>query len=264
MKRWIGLTVVLGGLWGFAAAAETAPTPGAVFRDCLHCPEMVVVPAGSFTMGELGHTRETPLHTVTFSKPFAIGAYTVTFDEWDACAADGGCGGKRPDDGGWGRGRRPVINVTWDDAMGYAAWLSHKTGKKYRLPSEAEWEYAARAGARTYFWWGDIMLPGAADCDGCGSSFDDSKTAPVGSFKPNPFGLYDTVGNVTEWVEDQWHSNYEGAPSDGSAWVGDPKRVTMRGGSWFNGPARSHAGFRNGDRAAVSNSKIGFRIALLP
>jgi formylglycine-generating enzyme required for sulfatase activity len=143
-------------------------------------------------------------------------------------------------------------------------WLSRKTGKKYRLPSEAEWEYAARAGTRTYFWWGDTMRPNAADCDGCGSAFDDSKTAPVGSFKPNPFGLYDTVGNVTEWVEDQWHSDYEGAPSDGSAWAGDPKRRVMRSGSWYNGPARNHAGFRNGDSAAVNNAKIGFRIALSP
>jgi formylglycine-generating enzyme required for sulfatase activity len=108
------------------------------------------------------------------------------------------------------------------------------------------------------------MQPGAADCDACGRPFDNTKTAPLGSFKPDPFGLYDTIGNVTEWVEDNWHSDYEGAPTDGSVWFGNPKRVTMRSGSWFNGPARSHAGFRNGDRGAVNNRKIGFRIGLSP
>lgn len=258
------LAVLTATLFLSPAMAQTAPKPGTVFRDCPQCPEMVVVPAGSFVMGESGHTRETPTHTVTFAKPFAIGVYTVTFDEWDACAQDGGCGGTRPNDGGWGRGRRPVVNVSWDNAKSYVLWLSRKTGKTYRLPSEAEWEYAARAGTKTWFWWGDDVKRGAANCDGCGSQFDNRQTAPVGSFMPNQFGLYDTAGNVTQWVEDPWHSDYTGAPTDGRVWTdnGDPRRVLMRSGSWFNNPLRSHAGYRNGDSPAVHNAKIGFRVAL--
>jgi formylglycine-generating enzyme required for sulfatase activity len=265
MKRWIGLLVLLGCLWASAALAQMAPKPGDVFQDCPLCPKMVVVPAGSFSMGEQWHSRETPVHVVTFTKPFAIGVTTVTFDEWDACAADGGCAGLRPDDFGWGRGRRPVVGVSWNDAQRYTAWLSHKTGKSYRLPSEAEWEYTARAGTRTFFWWGDTIQKNAANCDGCGSPFDNRQTAPVASFKPNPFGLFDTAGNVTQWVADPWHSDYDGAPTDGSVWQdGDPRRMTMRSGSWFNKPDLSHAGYRNADRPALSNAKIGFRVAVSP
>ena len=214
-------------------------------------------------MGEQGHSRETPLHNVTIAKPFAIGRYTVTFEEFDACTADGGCGGAHPSDAGWGRGRRPVVNVTWDDATRYAMWLSHKTGKPYRLPSEAEWEYAARAGTQTWFWWGNTVVPGAANCEACWSAVYNRQTAPVGSFKPNPFGLYDTAGNVTQWVQDHWHANYDGAPTDGSVWQnGDPRRVVMRSGSWYNWPDLSHSGYRNGDSPLVHNAKIGFRVAL--
>lgn len=257
---WMALLI---GLWISPALAQRTPQPGSTFRDCPECPTMVVIPAGSFTMGEAGHSRSTPLHPVTLAKPFAISIYTVTFEEWDACAAGNGCGGYSPSDAGWGRGRRPVINVTWDDAKSYANWLSRKTGKPYRLPSEAEWEYAARAGTQTWFWWGDAVPPGAANCDGCGSTYDNRQTAPVGSFKPNPFGVYDTVGNVTQWVADRWNSSYERAPADGSIWeTGDPKRVVMRSGSWYNNPRISHAGYRQGDAPSVRNSKIGFRIAL--
>lgn len=247
------------------SAAQPLPAPGTTFRDCPQCPEMVVVRAGSFQMGEQGVSRSSPVRMVTIAKPFAIGVYTVTFDEWDACVAGGGCFGYRPSDAGWGRGRRPVINVTWDQAKSYGDWLARRTGKRYRLPSEAEWEYAARAGTTTNFWWGDGVPPGAANCDGCGSAFDNRQTAPVGSFKPNPFGLYDTVGNVTQWVADRWNPNHAGAPADGGIReAGDPLRVVMRSGSWFNGPTRNHASYRQGDSLNVHNNKIGFRIALVP
>lgn len=225
---------------------------------------MVVIPAGSFTMGEAGHTRETPLHTVTFRAPFAVGRFTVAFDEWDACVADGGCNGYRPNDYGWGRGRRPVIDVSWDDAGGYATWLAHKTGKPYRLISEAEFEYVARAGTTTAYWWGPFVGTGNANCDGCGSQWDDRQTAPVGSFKPNAFGVYDTAGNVTEWVEDRWNESYSGAPVDGSAWTtGDPRRVVLRNGSWYNTDRFLRSAYRNGDAPRLRNKKIGFRVALL-
>ena len=159
--------------------------------------------------------------------------FEVTFDEWDACVAYGDCD-PRVSDSGWGRGRQPVINVTWDDAKRYVAWLSRMTGKPYRLLTEAEWEYAARAGTQTAYSWGDEIGKGNANCDGCGSQWDNKQTAPVGSFAANAFGLYDMHGNVWEWVEDCFHDNYEGAPDDGSAWTadGDCNSRVLRGGSW--------------------------------
>lgn len=262
MKYQLCLTLLLIGFVGTAAGAQPVPPPGTVFRDCPQCPEMIVIPPGVFTMGETGHSRETPLHSVSIRAPFAIGRFTVTFEEWAACLADGGCAGQRPSDAGWGGGRRPVINVSWDEAQGYVAWLARKSGRPYRLPSEAEFEYVARAGTTTDFWWGSSIGQGNANCDGCGSAWDNRQTAPVGSFKANPFGVYDTAGNVTQWMADRWNSNYVGAPTDGSAWMtGDPRRVVMRSGSWFNGQARQHAAFRNGDAPIVRNSKIGFRVA---
>jgi len=264
--RNISVTVcllLLGGLWSMPAASQPAPQAGATIRDCAQCPEMVVVGPGKFAMGEDGHRREEPIHPVAIARFFAVGKYDVTFEEWDACAADGSCGGYRPYDAGWGRGRRPVINVSWDDAHSYVAWLSRKTGKPYRLLSEAEWEYVARAGTNSTFWVGETLGTGNANCDGCGSQWDDKLTAPVGSFKPNAFGVYDTIGNVTEWVEDRWNSNYSGAPTDGSAWTtGDPRRVVMRGGSWFNTESLQHSAYRNGDAPIIRNAKIGFRVAL--
>ena len=198
----------------------SAATEGDVFRDCDVCPEMVVVPAGEFMMGsppsEEGRgDDEGPVHRVTISEPFAVGVYEVTFEEWDACVSGGGCGGYRPE--GWGRSSRPVINVSWDDAQAYVAWLSGKTGEAYRLLSESEWEYAARAGTTTRYHWGDDVGRNRANCvdDYCGDSWE--FTAPVGSFGANGFGLHDILGNVREWVEDCWNGSYAGAPSDGSA-----------------------------------------------
>jgi hypothetical protein len=178
---------------------ERALKPKDTFSECANCPEMMVVPAGSFTMGspsgeEGRRNDESPQHRVTFDRPFAVGKFAVTFDEWDACAADGGCGGYRPADQGWGRGRRLAINVSWDDAKSYVVWLSKKTGKSYRLLTEAEYEYATRAGTETAYPWGAEIGKGNANCNGCGSQWDGNQTAPVGSFDPNRFGLYDMVG----------------------------------------------------------------------
>ncbi|MBV9968404.1 MAG: formylglycine-generating enzyme family protein, partial [Xanthobacteraceae bacterium] len=144
------------------------PDPGEIFKDCADCPELVVVPPGDFTMGSNDTPYEKPEHTVSIRNPFAIGRREVTFAEWDRCADAGACK-FRPDDHGWGRGDHPVINVSWDDAKLYIAWLSQRTGQRYRLPSEAEWEYAARAGTRSPFWWGRDIGAARAQCEGCGS-----------------------------------------------------------------------------------------------
>lgn len=244
------------------AMAQSVLRPGALFRSCPGCPEMVVLPRGSFTMGEPGFGRRTPLHKVTIAYTFAVGRYDVTFEEWDACLADGGCGGYRPPDLGWGRGRRPVINVSWGNAQQYVAWLRRKTGRQYRLLSEAEFEYVARAGSATAFWWGDDVGEGHANCRHCGSQWSGEQTSPVGSFKPNAFGVYDTAGEVTEWVEDRWNATYE-APTDGRAWeTGDQRRRVMRSGSWYNGPDFQHSSYRNADAPRVRNPKLGFRVAV--
>ena len=204
------------------ALRKAGPQAGEKFRDCPECPEMVVLPAGSYRMGSRdGNSDEEPVHEVAIGAPFAAGRYEVAFAEWDACARDGGCprGDVVAKDWGWGRGRRPVVNVSWDDAKRYVQWLSRKTGKPYRLLSESEWEYAARAGTETTYSWGDGIGVNRVNCDGCGSQWDDSRTAPVGSFEANAWGLHDMHGNVWEWVEDCWNDSYAGAPADGSAWL---------------------------------------------
>ena len=194
---------------------------------------MIVVPAGSFMMGspstEKGrYDNEGPQHLVTFARPFAVSKFEVTFDEWDTCVAYGDCA-QGISDSGWGRGQRPVINVNFDDAQRYVAWLSRMTGKPYRLLSEAEYEYAARAGTQTAYPWGDEIGNRNANCDGCGSQWDGKQTAPVGSFPPNQFGLHDMIGNVFEWTEDCFHNNYERAPADGSAWTEGDNCARSRG-----------------------------------
>ena len=235
-------------------ATGAAHKRGDTFKDCDPCPEMVIVPPGGFRMGDLhgaGYFSEKPIHAVRIDHAFAVGKFEVTFDEWAACVSDGGCNGYRPDDLGWGRGDRPVVHVSWHDAKTYVRWLSRKTGKTYRLLSEAEWEYAARAGTRTIFPWGNAVGSGYANCDGCGSAWDDHLTAPVGSFAPNGFGLHDMHGNVYEWVEDCWHSGYEGAPSDGSAWTsgGVCQVRILRGGSYDDTPALVRSANRDGNSA---------------
>ena len=217
---------------------------GETFRDCQECGEMVVVPAGSFDMGS-NTEYENPVHRVTIAKQFAIGRYEVTFDEWDRCVEEKGCK-FRPEDREWGRGKRPVINVSWLDTKDFLSWLSQKTGKTYRLPSEAEWEYAARAGTNTPYWWGRDIGSRQANCRECATGLS-QQTQPVGSYAANPFGLYDTAGNVAEWVEDCWNDSYRAAPKDGSAWTSGQCRLRgLRGGS-FDSPAkyvRSTARFR--------------------
>ena len=223
------------------AAKEQALKPGDSFKECAQdCPEMIVVQKGSFMMGFLPTKNQ---HKVTIAQPFAVAKYQLIFADWDACVAGGGCNGYKPVDQGWGRGQQPVINVNWHDAQTYVAWLSEVTGKTYRLLTEAEYEYVARAGTTTTYPWGnDIKLNGQAmaDCNGCGSKWDNQQTAPVGSFSANKFGLYDMIGSVFEWTEDCLHKNYDGAPPDGSAWRaangGQCTNRILRGGSWGSSP----------------------------
>jgi formylglycine-generating enzyme required for sulfatase activity len=223
---------------------ERALKPLDQFQECTRCPTMAVVPSGSFTMGSpntdtAADSDEFPQHPVTIAEPFAVSKFEVTFENWDTCYELGGCR-IRPDDYGWGRGDRPVVGVDWYDAQQYVDWLSKQTGKAYRLLTEAEWEYAARAGTTTAYSWGDdVKLDGKtmANCFDCGSPWDDKETAPVGSFAPNAFGLNDMLGNVWEWVEDCYHDGYDAAPTDGSAWTaGDCKERISRGGSWGDFP----------------------------
>jgi formylglycine-generating enzyme required for sulfatase activity len=230
---------------GVLAEAAATPKPGELLRDCASCAELVVVPAGEFDMGSGQTPYEKPQHHVTIANPFAVGRHEVTFAEWDACVAAGGCN-YRPDDQGWGRGNRPVIDVSWDDAKVFARWQTQKTGQAYRLPSESEWEYVARAGTTSLYWWGREAGVGRANCEDCGGP-STGQTLPAGSFRPNAFGLYDTAGNAAEWVEDCWNDSYRGAPQDGSAWLtGQCRLRVLRGGSFANkaNVVRSAARFR--------------------
>ena len=309
------LTIVppMGSLTAQAVPDAPASTmlPGQTFRDCASCPEMVVVPAGTFIMGspesEAGRLRvvydqegeaiswttddaeglevgmdqrlvivEGPQRYVTIAAPFAVGVYEVTFEEWDACARGGGCGGLIPDHEGWGRGRRPVINVSWPEARSYAEWLSRETGEDYRLPSEAEWEYVARAGTETARYWGETDAAQCRHANGadatavqeypgwvtasCSDGY--SETAPVGSYQPNAFGLYDALGNVWERTLDCWNERYSGAPADGSAWEsGDCTDRVSRGGGWLSEPGRLRSASRSRNAAEDFRSETGgFRV----
>jgi formylglycine-generating enzyme required for sulfatase activity len=218
---------------------------------------MVVIGAGTFQMGS-SDQYESPAHRVTIAKPFAIGRREVTFDEWDACVSAGGCK-HRPDDRGWGRGDRPVLNVSWLDAKQYVSWLTQKTGKTYRLPSEAEWEFAARGATDTPYWWGRDLGRGQAVCRDCGSGT--LQTQPVGSLKANPYGLYDTSGNAAEWVEDCWNDTYRNAPTNGAAWTsGQCQLRVLRGGAFdsLGRAVRSTSRFRyDVDVRYIAN---GFRV----
>ncbi len=262
------------------AVEERALRPKDSFKECTECPDMVVLPAGSFTMGspesEEGREpadkgSESPQHRVTIARPFAVGKFEVTFAEWDDCVAGGGCT-YVPKDFGSGRGKRPVVNVSWNDITGqYLPWLNRKTGKTYRLLTEAEWEYAARAETRTPYAFGNKITRKQAQYSE-GDSGSAGGAVEVASFPANAFGLHDIHGNVWEWVQDCWHGSYDGAPSDGSAWTGSRAwaRVTgascdnhvLRGGSWF----LQAPNVRSANRWAVivpgfRNFDIGFRVA---
>ena len=252
--------------------ATTSFNPGEVFRDCPSCPEMVVVPAGTFVMGsppgeEYRHSDgEGPQHRASISQPFAVGIYEVTFEEWDACVAAGGCGGYRPPDEGWGRGRRPAIHVSWNDAREYVGWLSRRTGMAYRLLSEAEWEYATRAGTTTPYYFGSSISRGQANYGWHPDSHPDNrglrKTVPVGQYPANGFGLYDVHGNVWEWVQDCYTGSYHGAPRDGSAWIsGECSTRVLRGGSWNSGPDVLRSAIRSRNDPGDRYSDLGFRVA---
>jgi formylglycine-generating enzyme required for sulfatase activity len=248
------------------AAAERALRPPVSFRECAKdCPEMIVLPAGEFTMGspatEQGRLDdEGPQHTVTFATNFAISKFDVTFDDWEACVAVGAC--PQVDDLGMGRGTKPAIYVSWDLAQQYVGWFSRMTGKPYRLLAEAEWQYAARAGTTTTYYWGETIGAGNANCDGCGSPWDKRQTSPVGSFKANAFGLYDMAGNVWQWVEDCYHRDYNGAPTDGSAWTsGDCDRRIVIGGSWAVKPENLRSASRSWEFVGLRYDGVGFRVA---
>nr|VFJ72491.1 MAG: Formylglycine-generating enzyme, required for sulfatase activity, contains SUMF1/FGE domain [Candidatus Kentron sp. FW] len=259
-------------------SSPISPT-GKVFRDRLRDgspgPLMIVIPAGEFLMGSPEdepnhHPDESPQHQVEIPKNFALGVTTVTFEDYDRFAMD--TGRRFPSDHGWGRGKQPVIFVSWIDAMAYVAWLSRQTGEKYRLPSEAEWEYAARAGTTTPFVTGHCIrtdqanYDGGVDYAGCGANTGlyRGKTLPVGSLPANPWGLHEMHGNVFEWTADCWHTNYHGAPNDGSAWGidnGEDCLHMVRGGSWFNVPGYLRSAFRFWFYADITNNNLGFRLA---
>ena len=233
------------------------------FRDCDACPQMVTVPAGSYLMGspdtEAGRHADEEQRMVTITDPFAVGVYEVTFAQWDACVAGGGCGGHRPDDGGWGRGRQPVVDVSWEDARAYVAWLSAETGEDYRLLTEAEWEYVARAGTTTPFHTGATISTDQANYDGMSRPYGAgvrgiyrARTVEVGLFAANAFGLHDVHGNAAELVQD-CHEDTGGATTCGG-------RV-VRGGSWANGPELLRSAYRGWCAPTLRNHLNGFRVA---
>lgn len=235
---------------------------GTVFKDCEDvCPELVVVPAGSFTMGstadEVGRgAGEGPRHPVAFGSPFAIGRYEVTFAEYDACVDAGGCL-HRPNDQGWGRGRRPVVDVAWNEAMEYLAWLSRHTGHRYTLPSESEWEYAARAGTSTPWHTGRAILTDDANIL---NAF--ARTVTVGAYPPNAFGLHDVHGNVSEWVLDCVDTGYVGVPNNGAAaTAGDCAQNRVRRGGFFgHEPKDVRSAWRGGGPQGQRYTGVGFRV----
>ncbi|MDX2158986.1 MAG: formylglycine-generating enzyme family protein [Hyphomicrobiaceae bacterium] len=281
MLNRISWALLIGAAFSAGATAQVAHAPagseaakaGTVFRDCAACPEMVTVPAGKLLMGsppdEPGrYANEGPQQSITIGKPFAVGRYSVTFDEWDACASSGGCNAYKPDDSGWGRGRMPVINVSWKDATSYVAWLSKTSGKTYRLPSEAEREYVTRAGTTTYFWFGANIKPSISNYNYLqnaryGGDIGEPlrRTVKVDAFAPNPWGLFNVHGNVWEWTEDCWSSDLVGTPGDGSARVvAECDRRVVRGGGFGDFPriVRSAARLSYGEDSRFQS--IGFRV----
>lgn len=281
----LALAALFGALLPSAVEAAAPPAPGQVFKDCRDCPEMVVLPSGSFIMGtpddEVGRQPdEGPMHEVTFSKPFALSRFTVTAGEWAVYLRESGYtmpdGDARP-----GREciagkprypmspRQPAVCLTWHEAQSYIAWLSKKTGKAYRMPSESVREYAARAGSKGPFPFPfdegkEYSIAKHANTYGPEDGF--SYTAPVGSFPPNAFGLYDMHGNVYEWLADILHENYVGAPTDGSAWTDPPNPDddcdyrAMRGNDWTEAPIFSRSGNRNDRCSKTAGDWLGFRV----
>ena len=256
---------------------------GSTFVDCDYCPEMVVVPAGEFVQGsdkvESGHVDEKPQRTVKFGRPFAVSKFEATFAQWDACVADGKC--PKADDAGFGRGKFPAVNISWPEAKAYADWLAAKTGKPYRLISESEFEYAARAGSKTAWFWGGNDLKAKA-CEYANLHDEVGKeahpnyvwshvlcsdgvaeNAEVGKYKSNAFGLHDMLGNVREWVADCHIIGYAGAPVDGTVRKHDGKceKRVVRGGAWLDGPSTARSAYRYSELEEMKNYQTGFRLA---
>jgi formylglycine-generating enzyme required for sulfatase activity len=220
---------------------------------------MVSLPGGTFVMGSNDDPSEKPIHRVTI-KPFAISKFPITNREWKECVAAKTC-----DYVPVGNDDAPVANVSWTDAKQFVDWLSKVTQTNYRLASEAEWEYAARGGTQTKYWWGDQLQSNLANCKGCATTYDPTQPLKVGSFKPNPFGLHDMGGNVDQWVEDCWHKDYQGAPTDGSAWT--DKLCTshvIRSGSWKNDTNYVRPASRDRYDTGVRYPTHGFRVASPP
>lgn len=254
-----------------AAATPAVPAPAPAVqapqgaqaksvRDCSFCPEIVLVPAGTFEMGSNEMFEfEKPVHPVAIRAPFYLGAREVSFEEWDACVDQGGCS-QRPSDRNLGRGKRPVTDVHWGDANAYTVWLSAKTGKRYRLPTEAEWEYAARAGGNTTYPWGRELGKEVANCLGCNAQ-QRRQAIETGQFPPNAFGLYDMAGNAAEWVADCWSDSYKATPRDGSAYTAPACRErVLRGGSFNNDPRYLRSAARFKYEADVRFYTNGFRV----
>jgi formylglycine-generating enzyme required for sulfatase activity len=244
-----------------STAAIAEPVARREFKDCPDCPRVVVLPRGVFTMGGSSIDQtEQPAHLVTLDRPFAIGKYEVTVREWNACVEGGGCkstaqyAGPRP--------RAPIRDVSWIDAQQYVKWLSNFTGASYRLPSEAEWEYAERGGTSTRYWWGEQMALGKANCKDCGPPWQIDEPVDAGSFEPNPYGLYDMNGSVWEWVQDCWHNSFSQAPGDAVPWEEpDCDARVVRGGSWRDSAPFMVASTRAGDAPSLRQSQNGFRVA---
>ena len=242
-----------------AATPTTNKTEG--IRDCPACPEMLVLPAGTVTMGEQrGDRSERPVHKVSIKRPFAIGKYEVTIGQWNECVNAGACSYKAAKGGP--SENSPVRDISWNDAQEYVRWLSRVTKQEYRLPTEAEWEYSARANTQTRFWWGDTVGSGNANCKDCGGKWDRSAPAEVDAYPPNPFGVYGANGGVWEWVTDCWHKSYHGAPNDGSSWdKPDCRENVIRGGSWRNDASYIHSASRFKYDTNVRYLLNGFRVA---
>lgn len=243
-----------------APPAPAKAASGGESKDCGACPVMITLPAGSFTMGNnADDPSEKPSHRVSLAAPFAIGKYPVTVEQWNACADTNACPKLAPETNTVKNA--PARDLSWDDTQAYVKWLGKITGKTYRLPTEAEWEYADRAGTTTRFWWGDQVRKGMANCTDCGPPYHKEAPEPVGSFAPNPNGLYDMNGGVWEWVSDCWHSSYQGAPTDGRPWdtPGCNARV-IRGGSWREGTDYMLTSTRFRYNQSVRQSQNGFRV----
>ncbi|QOL48530.1 formylglycine-generating enzyme family protein [Massilia litorea] len=253
-----------------APARPAAPPPtaapvitkgGAEIRDCPYCPVLVSLPPASYTMGNnASDPSEKPAHPVAITTPFAIGKYEVTVQQWNACVSGGGCPKvAQPANTG---PAAPMRDLSWDDAQQYVKWLAAATGKPYRLPSEAEWEYAARGGTDTPYWWGAQMATGKANCKECGPPWSSDAPANVGSFAANPWGLHDTSGSVWEWVSDCWHNNFKDAPANGRTWEEPNCTVrVIRGGSWREGAPYMVVSTRFKYDASVRQLQNGFRVA---